>query len=49
MLERLRKSRTEEKRSTVRAAILLDSIAGPGDQAVARAQRVNRNTVMLCI
>ena len=49
MLERLRKSRTEEKRRTVRAAILLDSFAGVSDQAIARAQRVNRNTVMLCI
>ncbi len=49
MLERLRKSRTEQKRRTVRAAILLDSIAGLSDQAIARAQGVNRNTVMLCI
>ena len=49
MLERLRKSRTEEKRRTVRAAILLDGFAGLSDQAIARAQRVNRNTVMLCI
>ena len=49
MLERLRKSRTEEKRRTVRAAILLDSFAGLSDQAIARAQRVNRNTVILCI
>ena len=49
MLERLRKSRTEQKRRTVRAAILLDSVAGLSDQAIARAQRVNRNTVILCI
>src|SRR5450755_4610149 len=49
MLERLRKSRTEQKRRTVRAAILLDSVAGLSDQAIARAQGVNRNTVMLCI
>ena len=49
MLERLRKSRTEEKRRTVRAAILLDSVAGLSDQAIARAHRVNRNTVILCI
>jgi transposase len=33
----------------VRAAILLDSVAGLSDQAIARAQGVNRNTVMLCI
>ena len=49
MLERLRKSRTEQKRRTVRAAILLDSVAGLSDQAIARAHRVNRNTVILCI
>src|SRR4029077_3547627 len=49
MLERLRKSRTEQKRRTVRAAILLDSVAGLSDQAIARAHGVNRNTVMLCI
>src|SRR5260370_4584893 len=49
MLERLRKSRTEQKRRTVRAAILLDSVAGLSDQAIARTQGVNRNTVMLCI
>jgi transposase len=49
LLERLRKSRTEQKRRRVRAAILLDSVAGLSDQAIARAQRVNRNTVILCI
>ena len=49
MLERLRKSRTEQKRRTVRAAILLDSVAGLSDQAIARAHGVNRNTVILCI
>src|SRR5258708_8955293 len=49
MLERLRKSRTEQKRRTVREAILLDSVAGRSDQAIARAHRVNRNTVILCI
>ena len=48
-LEAVRKSRTEEKRRTVRAAILLDSQAGMSDQAIAQAQRVNRNTVVLCI
>ena len=37
MLERLRKLRTEQKRHTVRAAILLDSVAGLSDQAIARA------------
>ena len=49
MLERLRKSRSEQKRRTVRAAILLDSVAGLSDQTIARAHRVNRNTVVLCI
>ncbi len=48
-LEAIRKSRTQEKRRTVRAAILLDSRSGLSDQAIARAQRVNRNTVVLCI
>lgn len=48
-LERIRKSRTEQKRRTVRAAILLDSLAGLTDQAIAQAHRVNRNTVVLCI
>ena len=48
-LERIRKSRSEQKRRTVRAAILLDSLAGLTDQAIARAYQVNRNTVVLCI
>ena len=49
MLERLRKSRTEQKRRTVRTAILLDSFAGLSDQAIAQVQRVNRNSVRLWI
>jgi hypothetical protein len=49
MLERLRKSRTEQKRRTVPAAILLDSFAGLSDQAIAQVQRVNRNSVRLWI
>lgn len=48
-LERIRKSRTEQKRRTVRAAIRLDSVTGLSDQAIAQAQRVNRNTVLRCI
>lgn len=48
-LETIRRSRSEEKRRTTRAAILLDSVAGMSDQAIARAQHVNRNTVVLCI
>jgi hypothetical protein len=49
MLERLRKSRTEQKRRTVPAAILLDSFAGLSDQAIAQVKRVNRNSVRLWI
>ena len=48
-LEVIRRSRTEEKRRTVRAAILLDAAAGRSDGAIARAQGVNRNTVLLCV
>src|SRR5262249_17267396 len=49
MLERIRRSRTEQKRRSVRAAILLDSVTGMSDQAIADKHRVNRNTVVLCI
>lgn len=49
LLEAIRRSRTEEKRRTIRAAILLDAAGGVGDQANADAQKVNRNTVVLCI
>lgn len=49
VLEIIRKSRTEEKRRTIRAAILLDAASGLADHANAAAQRVNRNTVVLCI
>jgi transposase len=48
-LEALRRSRTEERRRTVRAAILLDARAGISDQSIALAHRVNRNTVVHCI
>lgn len=48
-LEQIRRSRTEQKRRTVRAAILLDSVTGMSDQAIAAKHRVNRNTVLLCI
>lgn len=48
-LEKLQRSRTEEKRRTVRAGILLGSMAGLGDQAIAEKYRVNRNTVVRCI
>jgi transposase len=48
-LESIRKSRTEEKRRTVRAAILLDSLSGQSDEAIARQHHVGRGTVVLCI
>jgi transposase len=48
-LEAIRRSRSEEKRRTIRAAILLDTAAGKSDGAIARAQGVNRNTVLLCV
>jgi transposase len=48
-LETIRKSRSEEKRRTVRAGILLDSADGLSDQAIAQAHQVNRNTVVLCV
>lgn len=48
-LETIRRSRSEEKRRTLRAGILLDAAAGKSDGAIARAHRVNRNTVLLCV
>jgi transposase len=48
-LEAVRKSRSDEKRRTVRAGILLDSADGLSDQANAQAHQVNRNTVVLCV
>jgi transposase len=48
-LESIRKSRTEEKRRTLRAAILLDSLAGQSDEAIARRHHISRSTVVLCI
>jgi transposase len=47
-LEELRRSRSEEKRRVLHAAILLDSASGMSDSAVAVANRVNRHTVALC-
>src|SRR5215831_15298625 len=49
ILEFIRKSRTDEKRRTQRAAFLLDSAAGQSDEAIARHHRVSRSTVVLCI
>ena len=48
-LRSIRKSRTEVKRRTVRAALLLDSLAGQGDEAIARRHCISRSTVVLCI
>jgi transposase len=48
-LESIRKSRTEEKRRTLRAALLLDSLAGASDETIARRHHVSRGTVVLCI
>jgi len=48
-LESIRKSRTEEKRRTLRAAFLLDSFSGQSDEAIARHHHVSRSTVVLCI
>lgn len=48
-LESIRKSRTEEKRRTLRAAILLDSLEGQSDERIARHHHVSRGTVVLCI
>lgn len=48
-LESIRRSRTEEKRRTTRAAVLLESVAGRSDGAIAREHRISRSTVVLCI
>src|SRR5437773_2919728 len=46
-LESVRRSRTEEKRRTVRAALLLDSLSGQSDETIARHLRISRSTVVL--
>src|SRR4029453_5133530 len=48
-LESIRTSRTEEKRRTLRAAFLLDSLSGKSDEAIARHHHVSRSTVVLCL
>jgi transposase len=48
-LESIRKSRTEEKRRTVRAAVLLDSLSGQSDETIARCHHVSRGTVVRCV
>src|SRR5918996_5095085 len=49
LLESIRRSRSDEKRRTQRASILLNAADGVSDQANADANRVNRNTVVLCV
>jgi len=48
-LERLRRSRSEEKRRVVHAALLLDCANGMSDSASAIANKVNRHSVALCV
>jgi transposase len=50
MLQAICKARSEQRRRTVRAGILLDAASGKmSDQAIAHAHGVNRNTVVLCV
>ena len=48
-LDSIRKSRSDEKRRTLRAAILLDSRSGRSDEAIAGRHHVSRGTVVHCI
>ena len=48
-LDSIRRSRIEEKRRTLRAAILLDSWSGLSHEAIAQRHQVSRSTVVLCI
>ena len=48
-LESLRRSRSEEKRRELHAAILLDCANGMNDSAIAVAHGVNRHSVELCV
>src|SRR5436853_7687419 len=48
-LEGLRRSRSEQKRRVLHAAILLDCANGMSDSAIAAANRVNRHSVALCV
>ena len=45
----LRRSRSEEKRRVLHAAVLLDCASGMSDSAVAAAHRINRHSVALCV
>jgi hypothetical protein len=46
-LDSIRRSRVEEKRRTLRAAILLDSWSGQSDESIAQRHHVSRSTVVL--
>jgi len=48
-LDFIRRSRKQEKRRALRAAILLESLSGKSDAAIGREHRINRGTVVLCI
>jgi len=48
-LESIRKSRTEERRRTLRAAFLLDSLSGQSDEAIARRHHISRSIMVLCV
>jgi len=48
-LDSISRSRTEEKRRTLRAAILLESLSGQSDESIAQRHHVSRGTVVLCI
>jgi len=48
-LEFISRSRTEERRRALRAAILLESLSGRSDESIAERHRVSRGTVVLCI
>src|ERR1700682_6786079 len=47
-LESWRRSRSEEKRRVLHAAILLDCANGMNDSTIAAAHGVNRHSVALC-
>jgi transposase len=48
-LESIGRSRTEERRRALRAAILLGSLSGQSDESIAERHHVSRGMVVLCI
>jgi len=48
-LRSISRSRTEERRRALRAAILLESLSGQSDESIAERHHVSRGTVVLCI